>query len=115
MVYTESYKQKLERQRRENLEAQERNSSPQVSLEAKINRWWSSLTEEEKSYKYSMEFFENLFGVSGRTLGPVLYSLGFERKRHWQVGQPHRRIWVKCRNRELTYQTDAGFSDTKYP
>jgi hypothetical protein len=65
-----------------------------LTLSERIDRWWRELPDEERRASYSMEFFRDYFGEGPARLGPVLFSLGWVRKRIWESGRPHRRVWT---------------------
>lgn len=92
--YQESYMQRLQRNR---LEADEkRRAAPRpLTLAERIDSWFQALPTAEQRAAYSMEFFKDYFGEAPARLGPVLFSLGWERQRDWRIGNPHGRVWVR--------------------
>lgn len=91
--YQESHMQRLLRLRLES-EMKRRTAPRPLTLAERIEIWFQALPAAEKCAAYSMEFFKDYFGESPARIGPVLFSLGFERKRDWRIGKPHGRVWL---------------------
>lgn len=91
-----SYMERLQ-QRRAEIQAIKAETPAPLTLSERIIEWWRALPQEEQQATYSMEFFRDYFGEAPARLGPVLFSLGWERKRIWEVGKPHRRVWIRQR------------------
>ena len=96
-VNPQGYRARLEQRRAELKALRELREStpPPPTLTEQIKLWWQGLPPEEQSMAYDMDFFKRVFGESPARLGPVLFSLGFKRKRLWAKGKPHFRYWVK--------------------
>ena len=92
--YTESYISRIKRQHEERRQ-QRLNAPKPPTLEEQITAWWDTLSDEERQQEYTMEFFKDRFNATANKLGPVLFALGWERRRRWKVNGPHVRYWVK--------------------
>jgi hypothetical protein len=92
--YQEGYLQSLERRRRER-EEERRNAPRPKSLSERITEWWESLSPVEQRVAYSMEFFRYRFGETPQKLGVTLFALGWRRRRRWETGKPHCRVWIR--------------------
>jgi len=92
-----SYIERL-RQHRAEFQANKNATPPPLTLSEKIEKWWRDLPPEEQRTAYSMGFFRDYFGEGPARLGPVLFSLGWERKRSWEKGKPFRRVWLMGRD-----------------
>jgi len=91
------FKKQLERGR---IEAQDRLQTSRPTLAEQIAKWWDDLPAEEKFMTYSMEFFVSRFGAPPSKIGPTLYCSGWRRRRRWETGRPHCRVWFKLREKE---------------
>jgi len=93
--YTKGYPERL----RENRTKQARQVGIQQKLKQKaladkIYWWWDRLSPEEQSAERRMEDFQKIFNEPPALIGPVLFSLGWKRKRNWNLNGPHERVWV---------------------
>lgn len=92
-INSQGYLDRL-RERRAEIQAQKESILPLPTLTERIETWWRGLTPEEQGKHYTMQFFQWMFGENPAWIGPVLFSLGWERKRLWKIGKPHSRVWV---------------------
>lgn len=92
--YQESYMQQLQRRRLE-AEEKQRSAPKPLTLAERIDQWYEGLNAADQNSAYSMEFFKKKFDEAPARIGPVLFSLRWERKRDWRIGKPHGRVWYK--------------------
>ena len=93
-LYREGYLEYLQRRRRER-EDERRNAPKPKTLSEQIQEWESTLSPAERRAAYSMEFFRYRFGETPQKLGLTLFALGWRRRRRWETGTPHCRVWQK--------------------
>lgn len=92
-INPQGYRARLEQRRSEIKALRELPAPPTLTEQIKL--WWQGLPPEEQSRAYDIDFFKRAFGECPARLGPVLFSLGWNRKRLWKKGKPHFRYWVK--------------------
>lgn len=63
-------------------------------LESRFLEWLDSVPEISRLRPYSMTELEQALGTQGRYLSPVLFRLGWERRRKWTSKTQYLRYWV---------------------
>lgn len=63
-------------------------------MKQRFIEWFASVTEISRVRPYSMAELEMALGTQGRFLNPVLYALGWERRRKWSSKSASPRYWV---------------------
>jgi len=63
-------------------------------LKQRFLAWFDSQPEISRIRPYSMVELEQALGTQGRLLSPVLFVLGWERRRKWSNKGPSPRYWV---------------------
>lgn len=63
-------------------------------LKKRFIEWFASVPEISRVRPYSMVELERELGTQGRFLSPVLYALGWERRRKWSSTGQSPRYWV---------------------
>lgn len=63
-------------------------------LKQRFIEWFANVPEISRMRPYGMEELERALGTQGRFLSPVLYSLGWERRRKWSSTGQSPRYWV---------------------
>lgn len=79
------------------LEAEAEAGPQQLSksdLKRRFIEWFASAPEISRVRSYSMAELEQALGTQGRFLSPVLYALGWERRRQWSSTGQSPRYWV---------------------
>ncbi len=89
-----SYLERLKR-RREDIQRQIDATSKPPSLHERIEKWFSSLPEDQKRREWTMREFLTLFGSTPQKVGTALFESGWTRKRSWTASKPPARYWVK--------------------
>jgi hypothetical protein len=70
----------------------EKETVPELtSLRDRVKEWQQA---ESLMPYYPITYLAKTFGTIPRTIGPVLYSLGWNRKRTYTANQPSARYWV---------------------
>lgn len=65
-----------------------------TNLKQRFIEWFASIPEISRVRPYSMVELERALGTQGRFLSPVLYALGWERRRKWSSTGQSPRYWV---------------------
>ena len=65
-----------------------------LDLKQRFSEWFASAPEISRVRPYSMIELERALGTQGRFLSPVLYALGWERRRKWSSKGANPRYWV---------------------
>jgi hypothetical protein len=68
--------------------------SKKLDLEARLRDWLNSQPEISRQRPYAMSELERALGTQGRYLSPVLFGLGWERRRRWTGKSQYLRYWV---------------------
>ena len=79
------------------LEAEADAGSQQLSkpdLKQRFIEWFANVPEISRMRPYGMAELEQALGTQGRFLSPVLYALGWERRRKWSSTGQSARYWV---------------------
>lgn len=63
-------------------------------LESRLLTWLNSQPEISRLRPYAMSELEKALGTQGRYLSPVLFHLGWERRRKWTGKTHYLRYWV---------------------
>lgn len=63
-------------------------------LESRLLTWLNSQPEISRLRPYAMSELEQVLGTKGRYLSPVLFHLGWERRRKWTGKTHYLRYWV---------------------
>lgn len=63
-------------------------------LKERFVEWFASMPEVSRVRPYGMIELERALGTQGRFLSPVLFELGWERRRKWSSRGQSPRYWV---------------------
>jgi hypothetical protein len=69
-------------------------TDPRAELRARIIRWYSTLSPEDRASRYLLEQLAPLFRCTPQQLGVAMHELGWRRKRVWRDDGPYRRYWL---------------------
>lgn len=84
---------------RRSVEAGEETRQPvKPDLKQRVVEWFASVPEISRERPYSMVELEQALGTQGRFLSPVLYALGWQRRRKWSTNGANPRYWVPPTN-----------------
>lgn len=70
-----------------------RGNDTKLDLEARLVSWFASTPEISRHRPYSMVEIETALSSQGRYLGPVLFKLGWQRRRKWTGCGQYSRYW----------------------
>jgi hypothetical protein len=79
---------------RELLEEASADKLSKPDLKQRFLAWFDSQPEISRIRPYSMVELEQALGTQGRLLSPVLFVLGWKRRRKWSNNGPSPRYWV---------------------
>jgi hypothetical protein len=64
-----------------------------LNLRDQFLNWYRSLPEFTRNRPFSMSEFEAALKITGRFISPVLFELGWQRKRMWSTTGHYYRYW----------------------